>query len=84
MLVAGSSASLCGYGTTSLERLWLIDTLYGVSAVCMLGSQVLVKVAFNPALVLDRNTGAQVVILQKVEGWIHGLGVIEGLCFVLS
>jgi hypothetical protein len=49
----------------------------------MLGTEVLVTVWGNPTLLFDRKTGKQVASLSKADGWIYGLGVIEGLCFFL-
>jgi hypothetical protein len=37
-----------------------------------------VTVYRNPTLVIDLNTGAHVTELQKADGDIYGLGVIEG------
>jgi hypothetical protein len=87
LLVAGSYISpysVCGYDTASLTRLWILETASSVGAVCMLGTRVLVTVRCNSTLVLDRNTGEQSTELQKADGWINGLGVIEGLCFIVS
>jgi hypothetical protein len=73
--------SVCGFDTASCQRMWIHNTDDDVSAVCMLRAYVLVTVACSPTLVLDRNTGAQIATLQKADGWLFGLGVIEGLCF---
>ncbi len=83
VLVAGCSTtgSVCGYDTASLERLWICNTDSAVCAVCMLGAHVLVTLHRNPASLLDRDTGAYIASLQKAEGSIFGLGVIEGLRF---
>ncbi len=75
--------SVCGYDTASRTRLWIYNTANGVAAVCMLGARVLVTVARSPTWVLDLTTGAQIATLQRAEGPILGLGVIEGLCFNL-
>ncbi len=85
VLVAGCAItkSVCGYDTVSLAKLWIHDTASFVCAVCMLGAHVLVTVHGNPTLVLDCNTGALVESLQKADGSIIGLGVIEGLCFIV-
>jgi hypothetical protein len=82
VLVAGnyiSPSSVCGYDTASLERLWIFNAVSHVSAVCMLGVHVVATVYGNPTLILDRGTGALKAALQKTEGSIWGLGVIEGL-----
>jgi hypothetical protein len=87
VLVAGcynTPYSVCGYDAASRTRLWILNTVSGIGAVCMLGAHVLVTVSFCPTLVLDRNTGAQIAALPEADGWIQGLGVIEGLCFVHS
>jgi hypothetical protein len=85
LLVAGSYISpysVCGYDTASLTRLWIHNTVDSIGAVCMLGAHVLVTVYDNPTLVLENKTGAQIAALQKADGCIYGLGVIEGLCFI--
>ncbi len=82
VLVAGnghSAYSVCGYDTASRTRLWIHSTAPAVGAVCMLVRHVLVTEACNSTLVLDRNTGAHVSLLQKSQGSIFGLGVIESL-----
>ncbi len=87
VLVAGNyfaPYSVCGYDTLSLARLWICDTAGSVVAVCMHSAHVLVTVYGSPFLVLNFFTGAQDAALQKTDGWIIGLGVIEGSCFVLS
>jgi hypothetical protein len=87
VLMAGSwnkPYSVCGYDTSSLTRLWIQNTANSVGAVCMLGSLVLVSVYRNPTLVLNHKTGAHIASLQKVDGGIFGLGVIEGLLFIPS
>jgi hypothetical protein len=87
VLVAGNwnyPFSVCGYDTASLTRLWIYNTANSVGVVCMLGVHVLVTVVFNPTLVLDRTTGAQIPALQTAYGRTFGLGVIEGLCFILT
>jgi hypothetical protein len=76
--------NVCGYDTASRTRLWIYDTINEVAAVCMHGTHALVTVFDKPTLVLDHNTGAHIASLQKADGNIFGLGVIEGLCFVLS
>jgi hypothetical protein len=86
VLVVGNARSpcnVCGYDTASLERLWIYDTADEVGAVCMLGVHVLASVALNPTLVLEVKTGTHIGALQKAQGLIFGLGVIEGLCFFL-
>ena len=85
VLVAGNYFRpyvVCGYDTASLARLWTYNTVSHVGAVCMLGAHVLVTVAYNPTLVLDLKSGTCMGALQKASGWIFGLGVIEGLCFI--
>ncbi len=47
----------------------------------MFGAHVLVTVYETPTMVLEYKTGAHIATLQKSEGHIFGLGVIEGLCF---
>jgi hypothetical protein len=87
VLVAGmyhSPYSVCGYDTASRTRLWIYNTVDNVGAVGMLGDYVIVTVCENPILVLGRIGGALIVALQKAEGLILGVGVIEGLCFILS
>ncbi len=86
VLVAGNSYTpynVCGYDTSSRTRLWIHDTASQVGAVGMHGAQVLVTVAYSPTLLLDLMTGAQIAALQKADGSIDGLGVIEGSCFIL-
>ncbi len=86
VLVAGNCWNrngVCGYDTASLTRLWIYNTVDNVGAVCMLGADVLVTVYGSPTLVLDRKTGELIASLQKAEGYIFGLGVIEGSCFIL-
>jgi hypothetical protein len=87
-LVAGnwsSPRSVCGYNTASMSRLWIYNTVHQVGAVCLLGAHVLATVRCNPTLVLDRITGAHIAELQKADGWVLGLGVIEGRdCFFIS
>ncbi len=87
MLVVGSSFSpyrVCAFSTVFLTRLWTCNMLNRVDAVCVLGSRVLVTVFESPTLVLDLNTGTQVAALKKPQGFTFGLGVIEGLCFILD
>jgi hypothetical protein len=87
VLVAGSSNSpfsVCGYDTASLTRLWIHTTASHVGAICMLGTHVLLTVYGNPTLVLDSNSGAHIAAMQKADGYILGLGVIGGLCFILT
>ncbi len=85
VLVAGCDYpySVCAYDTATLERLWIFNTACEVGAVCMLGAHVVATVYMNPTLVLDLNTGVRIAALQKAEGWIFGLGVIEGICLIL-
>jgi hypothetical protein len=81
VLVAGNwnyPYSVSGYDTASLDRLWIYNAASSVGAVCMLGAHVLVTVCGSPTLVLDLNTGALITALQKADGAILGLGVIEG------
>ncbi len=87
VLVAGSSNSpfsVCGYDTASRTRLWIYNTASHVGVICMLGTHVLLTVYGNPTLVLDSNSGAHIAALQKADGYILGLGVIEGLFQLLS
>jgi hypothetical protein len=81
---AFSRYSVCGYDTTSLARLWIYEAASSVGAVCMLGAHVLVTVAYKPTLVLDCMTGAHVRALLKANGYIYGLGVVEGLFSFIS
>ncbi len=86
LLVAGnahSPYSVCSYDTASRTRLWIHKTASFVCAVCMLSAHVLVTVAYSPTLLLDLKTGAQIAALQKADECIYGLGVIEGLSFIL-
>ncbi len=86
VLVAGtylSSYSVFGYDIASRTRLWILNTVSAVGAVCMLGDNVLVTVHGNPTLVLDRNSGTQVADMKNEDKeHVYGLGVIEGF-FVL-
>jgi WD40 repeat protein len=87
LLVAGNywaPYSVCVYDTSSLTRLWILETALSVGAVCILGAHVLVTVDSKPSFILECKTGARIAALQKAEGSIIGLGVIEGLCFILS
>ncbi len=86
ILVAGCNFTnnVTGYDVASLKRLWIHETASHVGAVCMLGAHVLATVRCNPTLVLDFKTGTQIAKLQKADGWILGMDVIEGLCFILS
>ncbi len=87
VLVAGNTHypySVRGYDTASRTRLWILNTDSAVCAVCLLGAHVLVTLHRKPALLLDRDTGAYIYSLHKAEGSIFGLGVIEGLRFILS
>ncbi len=87
VLVVGNSNrpfNACRYDTASLTRLWGHNTASHVGAVYILGAYVLVTVYRNPTLVLDLSTGEQIGELPKAEGFICGVGVIEGLCFILS
>ncbi len=45
----------------------------------MLGAHVLVTAYAKSTLILDHNTGVQIAALPKADGYIFGLGVIEGL-----
>ncbi len=85
-LVAGCGYpySVWGYDTASLARLWSHDTADSVGAVCMLSAHVLVTVWGNSTLVLDPKTGTSIATLMKAEGYIIGMGVIEGSCFILT
>ncbi len=76
--------SVCGYGTASRARMWIINAAAGVCAVCTHHAQVLVSVYKNPTLVLDLNNGTKIAEMNKAEGAIFGLGVIEGVCFSFS
>jgi hypothetical protein len=38
----------------------------------------------HPTLVLEIKTGACIASLKKADGFIYGLGMIEGLCFILE
>jgi hypothetical protein len=79
-----ASSKLCGYDTASRRRLWMNDIAGEVLAVCMLGQHVLANIwKSNLTLVLDSFTGDQIAVLQTTERNILGLGVIEGLCFIL-
>ncbi len=84
VLVAGSPCSVCGYDTASMTRLWIHNTAKNVCAVCMFGAHVLVTVFETPTLVLAYKTGTHIASLQNADGFNFGLGVIEGLCFILS
>ncbi len=85
LLVVGCDAnSACGYDTASRTRLWIHKTASEVGAVCILGACVLVTVYVNPLLVLDRNTGERIASLRKADGFIFGMGAIDGFCFILS
>ena len=75
--------SVCGYDPASRKRLWILNTASYVGAVCVHDAQVLVSVSYNPTLVLDLNTGTQIAALLKADGAIYGLGVIEGVCFIV-
>jgi hypothetical protein len=83
ILVAGSSINVCAYDTASLAQLWIHDTVSYVGAVCLRGAHVLVTVYDSSTLLLDYKTGAHIAALRKADGCILGLGVIEGLCFIL-
>jgi hypothetical protein len=83
--VAGNYGTTCntyGYDTASLTLLWIHNTVDSVGAVCMLGACVLVPVYHSSALMLNLKTGAEIAALQRAEGYIYGLGVIEGLFLV--
>ncbi len=87
VLLAGnaySPFSVYGYDTASLARLWIHKTDSRVGAVCMFGAHVLVVAHRKPTLFLDYKTGTQIAALQKADGSIYGLGVVEGLCLILS
>ncbi len=86
VLMAGCviTKSVCGYDTASRARLWIHNTANSVRAVCMLGARLLVTVSFNPTLVLDIKSGSHIASLQKADGDIFGLGVIDSLFFILS
>ena len=77
------SYSVCAYDTASRKRLWILNAAESVGAVCVHHAQVLVSVYCNPTLVLDLNNGKKIAALQKADGWIFGLGVIEGVCFIV-
>ncbi len=80
-----ATCKLRGYDTTSYRRLWINEMAGEVLAVCMLGQHVLANIwKSNLTLVLDNFTGDQIAVLQTTERNILGLGVIEGLCFILS
>ena len=82
VLVVGNSNrpfNACRYDTSSFTRLWVFNTASHVGAVKIVGAHVLVTVYGNPTLVLDLTTGAHLASLQKAEGFICGLGMIEGL-----
>jgi hypothetical protein len=84
VLVAGNGSkphSICGYDMKSLTRMWIHTPVSHVGSVCMLGAHVLVSVLYNPTLMLDCKTGAQIVSLKNAEWDIRVLGVVEGLCF---
>jgi hypothetical protein len=80
----GTPYSVCGYDTASRARKWIYYTAHRVGAVCTHHAQVLVSVFGNPTLVLDLNTGTQIAEMNEADGWIFGLGVIEGVCFFFS
>ncbi len=86
LLVAGSylTDTVCGYDTASRIRLWIHNPANSVDAVCILGAHVLVTVFCSQTLVLNCKTGELMARLQKTDACIYGLGVIEGLCFILS
>ncbi len=84
VLVAFNSNSVCGYDIVSLTQLWVHNTDDSVDAACMLSAHVLVTVRFHPTLVLGFNTGTLIAELHKAGGFIRGLGVIQGLCFIVS
>ncbi len=84
MVVGINTFLVCGFDTMSLERLWIYKAASSVGAVCMIGTRVLVTVKCNSTLIMDQKTGAHVALLPKAEGHIFGMGVIEGLCFILS
>ncbi len=72
--------SVCGYNTASRKPKWIHDTVESVCAVCTRHAQVLVSVYANTTLVLDLNTGTHIAEMHKAQGFILGLGVIEGVC----
>ena len=76
--------SVCAYDMASRKRLWIFNAADSVGAVCVHHAQVLVSVFGNPTLVLDLNTGTQIAESQKADGYIFGLGVIEGVCIFVS
>jgi hypothetical protein len=87
VLVAGNSHcpySVCGYDTVSRTRLWIHRTVSHVDAVCMLGAHFGVTVRCNPTLVLDLITGKLVATLHMNDGFIFGLGLMEGLRLIFS
>jgi hypothetical protein len=73
-----------GYDTASRTRLWIHDTVHQVGTVCLLGTHVLLPVYDSSTLVLQCKSGAHIVSLKESVGFIYGLGVIEGSCFILS
>ncbi len=74
--------SVCGYDTASRTRMWIINTASYVGAVCTHHAQVLVSVCGSPTLVLDLNNGTKIAEMNKAEGYILGLGVIECVCSI--
>ncbi len=89
VLVVGNNSGydcnvVCGYDTASRTRLWIRSTVPKVGAVCMLGKNVLATLHGRSTLVLDYINGTHIVSLPKAEGYVLGLGVIEGLCFLYS
>ena len=77
-----STLSVCAYDIASRKRKWIYNTANSVGAVCVHHAQLLVSVAYNPTLVLDLITGTQIAEMHNADGWIYGLGVIGGLCFI--
>jgi hypothetical protein len=87
LLVAGNHfdpQSVSSYDMASRTRLWIHETSSQVGAACIIGVNVLATVAYNPTLVLDRISGTLIAELQKADGFVFGLAVIEGLLFILS
>ncbi len=84
VFVAGcnSTFGVFGYDAVSCTKLCIHNTIHHVGALCMLGAHVLVTVYNSPMLVLDSKTGLLITTLHMVDGYIFGLGVIEGCCLI--
>jgi hypothetical protein len=78
-LASESSKTVTAYDTSTLRRRWSNGTSEETFALRTFDCQILVSIRNSPMLVLEQESGTTIRRLKHSDGWIYGIGVLDGL-----